>query len=534
MDIGVINETAGSGHRPPHWRGVLTHTHTYSGRADYGGTQRPPESYAHMAAWAQRVGAAAVAMGSPWTPETSALYQRYDEDDRATYYDPGFDKRAVLETAGVATMLTEANRAAAGRTLFFLDNETPKGRYGHLWWVGWRQDFPAWHDYDQDFDRWMLTQTKAGEHGDEPMAYARRPYLQIVAEQRLRGALGFWAHPTSWWTGDQGQFITNIAAEMPVHALAEGFIDGLVVMGYHPYRPEYLALWHDVLDRGYRAPGVAEMDSGLSDAGLWRRDSAMLNYVPAGPGALTVEAVLKAMRNGQMYASSGPHLDLQVDGQPMGSVIETSPAHRHHVVIEAQALEPDQRLCVELCGRGGQVLWTRAAFSGGRIELAIAGLPARGYLIARVFAQDQRDLPSRNVSQFAVTNPVHLHPRGQGFNPPTRTLAEVVVEASSEFLGGEMRGETAAGELLHVGRVCAGATRLDMPATGRIRMISSAGRVRTDYLVNANAPLQDALRYLYRGRFLDDRPELQSGDVPPEVWPWERMAAAMAQVRLTY
>ena len=532
MDLGVVSVTEQPGPRPAQWRGVLTHSHTYSGKADHGGIQLPPESYQHMAAWAQRVGAAAVAMGSPWTPKSAALYHRYDELDRATYYDPAFDKRALVETADVADMLAQANSAADGRTVFFLDNETPKARYGHLWWVGWRQDFPAWHDYDQDFDRWMVHQTEAGEHGDEPMSYTRRPYLQIVAEQRAAGALGFWAHPTSWWTGDQGQFITNIAAEMPVHAIADGFLDGLVVMGYHAYRPQYLALWHDVLDRGYRCPGVAEMDAGLSDAGLWAKESALLTYMPVD--SVSVEAVIKAMRSGRMYSSSGPHADLQVDGEEMGSVVATGPGHIHRVTIEAYPATPGARVCVELLGRGGQVLWARENFAGGRLELALAGLNTRGYLVAQVFAQEHRHGAWRGVKEFAVSNPVYLHPPGHGFNQPTRTRVEVAVDAASEFVGGEMRSENAAGELLHAGRVATGLTRLEMPASGRVRMISPAGRVRTDYLVNANAPLRDALRYLYRGRFLDDRPELQPGEVPPEVWPWDRIALAMAQVRLAY
>ena len=549
MVLRVLSETPCAAPDPKLWPGILTHSHTYSGKADHGGTQQPPESYAHMARWAQRIGAAAIAMGSPWTPATVIPHGRYDGAERDAYYHPEFDKHALVETAEVAAMLAAANHSdapppAPGQfpsPLFFLDNETPKGRYGHLWWVGWHHDFPAWHDYDQDFDRWMVHQAVAGDHAAEPMAYRRRPYMQILAEQRAAGALGFWAHPTSWWYGDRGQFITNIAAEMPVHAIADGYLDGMVIMGYHPFRPQYLALWHDLLDRGYRVPGVAEMDVSLSDSGVWTR-RALLTHVglAAGPAScLTLPSIIQALAAGRVFASSGPGVNLTVDGYGMGEVAPTAPDRLHRIVIQANGARPGEGVGrVQLVGPGGEILWQCDRFSAGpdgsRIELAMPGLARRGYLTARVFGAGEADRPWREVSAFAVSNPVYLHPHGQGFNAPTTTRVALVVDPASEFLGSELRCETARGHCLSVGTAAAGTTYLELPASGRVRMISPAGRVRTDYLVNANAPLQEALRYLYRGRFLEDRPELQPGELPPEVWPWARMAGAMAEMQLTY
>ena len=535
MSVRLLSESPSTDPDPQLWPGVLTHSHTYSGRADHGGAQQPPDSYTQIARWTARVGAAAVAMGSPWTPASVVSYGRYDGDERDTYYDPAFDKRALLETAEVAAMLDAANHRAGGRPLFFLDNETPKGRYGHMWWVGWNHDFPAWHDYDQDFDRWMVNEATRGDYSNEPMPYLRRPYLQILAEQRAAGALGFWAHPTSWWHGERGQFITNIAAEMPAHAIADGYLDGLVIMGYHPYRPQYLALWHDLLDRGYRVPGVAEMDVSLSDKTVWARSSALLTHVGQAAASLTLPNMIQGMAAGRMFVSSGPRVSLSVDGVDMGQVAPTAADRIHRVVVEVHGTHPGDGVGrLQLVGAGGHILWQRNHFDGGRLEFAMPGLAARGYLIARVFGVGDENRFWRDVRSFAVSNPVYLHGPGEGFNAPATTQTEIVIDAASEFVGGELHCETAGGQRLSVDTVSAGTIRVAMPASGRVRIISPTGRVRTDYLVNANAPLQDALRYLYRGRFLEDRPELQPGEVPPEVWPWERIAAAMAQVRLVY
>jgi hypothetical protein len=517
------------------WRSVLGHTHTYSGRDDHGGPVQPPESYARLARWADQCGADAVGMGSPYTPKSAATYGRFDEGERDVYYRPDFDKLSVLDTDEIESMLSDANRAGGGRTLFYLDNETPKGRYGHMWWLGYHYDFPAWHDYDQPYDRWMLEQSNPGDCGDEPVAYERRPYLQILATQRSRGALGFWAHPTSWWRGDRGQFITNIASEMPAHAIAEGSVDGMVIMGYHPHRPQYQALWFELLDRGYRVPAVAEMDCGLSDPNAWAKESALLTYAEAGAGPLTLRRLVDAFRCGRMFVSSGPLLTLSVDGHAMGDVAPTSRDQTHRVAIDARPA-PGQDVLgrVELLGRGGRVLWRRDEWRGGRVELSMPGLAERGYLVARAFGPESTGAKWREVRRTAVSNPVYLHPRGESFNQPATTRVHVMIRPDSPFAGGEVRFESIDGTLLGSATPARGSLKETLPASGRVTLVSTDGRSHTHYLVNANPALQAAQRYLYRGRFLLDFPNLQPGEVPPEAWRIDRFADAMRELRLTY
>jgi hypothetical protein len=519
---------------PAGWCGVLTHTHTYSGRSDHGGVEKAPRSYREMAAWALRCGIAAVAMGSPYTAKSAATYDRFDGDERDLYYGPDFDKLSVCDADEIQTMLREVAGFANGHTLFFLDNETPKGRYGHMWWVGHQPDFPAWHDYDQPYDRWMLGQPDPADHGDEPMAYERRPYLQILASQRARGALGFWAHPTSWWRDEAGRFITNIATELPVHVMAEGFTDGMVIMGYHPYRPQYLALWFELLDRGYRVPGVAEMDVGLSDARLWQRDGALLTYIRGQQGNLSVPRLVEGFRSGRMFASSGPFLDLLVDGKPMGQVTATSPTATHRIQITAYPAPGKAPLGrLELVGRGGRVLWQREDFGAGTVEISLPGLSERGYLVARALGSDADPAQWRDVRQVAISNPVYLHPHGERFTPAMQTMVRLTIREDSPYKGGQIRFEAMDGQLLDVA-AAKGELNQSLPASGRITLIGPDGRRRTDYLANANPALQAVQRHLYRGRFLLDHPHLHPGEVPPEVWRLDEYCAALQRVELAY
>jgi hypothetical protein len=471
-------------------------------------------------------------MGSPYTPTTAPTFARFDGAERQAYYRSDFDKHALIEDGDVAGMLRQINHIAQGHTLFYLDNETPKGRFGHLWWVGYRRDMPEWHDYDQPFDRWMLEQSEAANDGDEPMPYERRPYLQILAIQRSRGALGFWAHPTSWWFGDRGQFVTNIATELPAHAIAEGGADGMVVMGYHPFRPQYQDIWFALLDRGYRIPAVAEMDAGLSHAPLWKSSSPMLTHVyQDDDAAITVDRLCDGFRSGRLFASTGPFVELLVDACHMGQATRTGPDHAHDVRLTVYPSRPGAPLArVELIGPGGKVIWHRDEVAGGTLRLNIPGFSRRGYLVARVFEDVHQ--PWRDVRLFAVSNPVYLHPLGTGFEKPATTEVRLAIHSRSPMIGAEIRFETMQGDLLFTSIARAGELNQTMPASGRMTVVDEHGRCHMQYFVNANATLTNVQRYLYRGRFRRDFASLSPGELPPEAWQLDRYVEAMRELTL--
>ena len=124
----------------------------------------------------------------------------------------------MMDVAGNEAMLRRLNERGGGM-LFYLDNETPKSCFGHMWYVGFKQTVPAWHDYSQDRPCWYSdydndTAERNALTGDY---HKRRTYATIVAEQRRYGALAIWAHPTSWWTKDgknKGPFVTKPRARV--------------------------------------------------------------------------------------------------------------------------------------------------------------------------------------------------------------------------------------------------------------------------------------------------------------------------------
>ena len=95
-----------------------------------------------------------------------------------------------------------------------------------------------------------------------------------------------------------------------------------------------------------------------------------------------------------------------------------------------------------------------------------------------------------------------------------------------------MQFETALGEMLEEGPAHVGTLRRSLPAGGRITFLTEGRHVRTDYLINANQPLQDLQRYLYRGGFTRDFPAAEPGDVPVAAWRLDEYRAAMAHVEI--
>lgn len=505
---------------------VMTHTHTFSGKADHGGVVPPPRSYVMLSQWAKQLGIDAIGMGSPYTPTSAVTYGMYDRELNELYHSRSFDQLSVRCDDEITRMLEDANAAAGGQTLFYLDNETPKCRYGHLWWIGYHLDYPAWHDYDQPWDHWMCNVAIPADNITEPIPYMRRPYRQIVAMQRKAGSLGFWAHPTSWWWGNEGRFITNIASEMPAHAIADGYLDGMVVMGYGSWRPEYMSVWFRLLDAGFRVTGVAEEDVGLSSEDLWSRTSANTNHVFIGGNALSTSSLAEGFASGRLIATNGPLLDLAIDGKPMGSVVRTSSQTPHRVTIWLDPKGASGQL--ELVGRGGEIIWKQDVSHPITAKLTVSGSVDRDYLLARFVAHDlHKQRPA------VIGNPVYLHPRDQGFAKPACTDLTLTIDEASPFHGGRIRFEEADGDVIDTVPLTADTLTETLPASGRFTLIDSDGNEQTEYLINANEQVMKLQRYLYRGWFRQDFPHTKPGEVPVAAWRIDEFAQVMQQIKLT-
>lgn len=496
------------------WAAVLTHTHNWRWPGDkalapYDETER------ELAAWCVRLGIRAMGVGSPWNPQQLASYVRYEGPDRDLYYSGQLDPQKLMDRESVAATLATLNAYSGGRTLFYLDNETPKASTGHAWWFGYNYDVPAWHDYTQD--------RLVKRYGSDPEVeinkltgepHTRRDLFEIMAIQHQAGALGVFAHPTRWWL-DGSDYITNVAALAPLFLAVYGRLDGLTVMGDRPYNAQYQKLWFSFLDTGAWVGGFAETDFLLNFAARKSAAETFLNFMPAGEN-VTEPAIVAAARRGEVFASNGPFVTLRVDGQAMGSVVRTQPGKAHRIAIEAYPAPGQSALGrIELVGKGGAVVFRKDAFPGGTIECELDGASGAGYLVARVFGQG--DDPNGAVRFHAVTNPVYLQPAGFRLGTAS-TSFRIRVARDSRWVGGEIEFQTPAGSLILRHPVTAGTIEDSVPADARMVVRTTGMRALSFFIATENPEVEKLIQPLVHGEFRREHPGLKGSEVPVQAF----------------
>lgn len=490
------------------WAPVVTHTHLL--RTRHVPAQQVPDI---LADWTRDHGVRALGVGSPWEPRSAAVYSRCECADRDRYYAGLVPHQEAMCEAAVHGLVTELNRKRSGCS-FYLDNETPKCRYGHLWYFGYAYLWPAWHDYCQDRPVWFnKSDTEAEINPITGQPHRRRAYLEVVHEQRRHGALAVWAHPTSWWW-QQGRFVTNIAAELPLHLHADGYVDGLAVMGYDPCHRSYQELWFALLDTGATVPGFAETDACFDD-GRRRADETLLaTRLPLGDD-VGINRIVACARRGLAYATSGPHLALTLDGMAMGGTVKTRCGATHRVRIEAWPAPEETCLSrLELIGRGGRVLAAIPHFAGGMIEIGLDGEDRPGWILARAWGE--RDNPDSRDQQamrsFAITNPVYLA-HGTPFGQ-VRCNYRLQVSECSPWAGGEVSFTDPAGIVLERASLRAGSTvACTLPGNARA-VLAARGRRHAFFIASEDRRVQALTRRLWAGEFLASRGDLRPGEVP--------------------
>jgi hypothetical protein len=511
------------------WVSIGTHSHMLrEHRTDFDAAKR------NLVEWAASRGIGAVGVGSPWEPVSARHYKQCETVDRDAYFGGRIAPETMMDREPIEALIRDLNAMAEGRTLFYLDNETPKNRHGHLWYVGFEYQVPAWHDYSQD----RRVQFWDGDPCEDPNAltggcHIRRSYAEVIALQRRAGALAVWAHPTSWWR-HHGAFVTNIAAQMVTHLHADGYLDGMVVQGYDACHRAYQALWFDLLDRGASVPGFAELDACFDGLPIAPK-GCFLNHVPCGDGHVRLPELIGQFRAARHFVSSGPHLVLTLDGQPTGTRVASGAGCTHRVRLTAWPAPGEAALSrVELLGKGGRLLASVERFAGGTIAFDVAGDADGGYVLGRAFGE--HDSPAETCQQrirhCALTNPVWLDTPRSPRLAAVETALSIVVAAGSPAHGAVFRVKDAGGELLEDGTLRGGRTDLRVPGGARLELRQSDGFCRDIPLAMANPRVREHIEYLADGHFLRDSPHRVPGDVSVEAFRFAAVRDALTAMSL--
>jgi hypothetical protein len=438
-----------------------------------------------------------------------------------------------MQTEHIFGVISHLIELAADRTFFYLDNETPKNRMGHVWWFNYFYDYPAWHDYSQDRPIRMYRDDPSIEINPlNGRPHTRRDLFQLMAIEHRAGALGVFAHPTRWWISD-GRFVTNIAALSGLFLLAESRLDGLAVMTDRPFNRSAQNLWISFLDTGAVVPGFAETDFFLNKASDRSGLQTFRNYMHLNGKTLTAEHIRDAARVGDVFASNGPFLTLSVDGIPMGSVSATSAGKLHRIRVEAYPLPGSSLSLIQLIGPHGAVLAEKRDFPGGVLDFELAGREQAAYVLARAFGPgDDPTAAPDQVRQAAVTNPVYLRPPGF-HRARLQTRCTLHVPRTSPWIAGSIEFQRNDGSLIRRQTVVTGIMRITLPADARI-LLSKPGQSDWNFAIAMeNDAVERLLSYLISGEFRKDYSGLGQGEVPPEAFRLGELKKALAEFDYT-
>lgn len=267
--------------------------------------------------------------GHPWEPWDLAIAREWEGDPKkvkAYREDMVWNKGNPDRWIRAARFDKWREKYSTDDFIFEIDQETPKVRFGHIWWLGWQPDLAPWHDYDAIYDCWQMSR-----QGPRP-PYLCRMIPEVIRAQVKRGAMPVYAHPTSWWT-QNGNHVTNIASTLIPDILTGQASGCLVVMGYDADHKHYQELWFNLLDRGYFITGVAETDACLD--GNQRFDRSLYQNITA-VDKLSTTGIQQALKRGRNVMTTGMNLRVQCGAAGPGDLVD---ARGGRIFIRASRLE---------------------------------------------------------------------------------------------------------------------------------------------------------------------------------------------------
>ncbi|HTC85568.1 MAG TPA: CehA/McbA family metallohydrolase [Candidatus Acidoferrum sp.] len=218
--------------------------------------------------------------------------------------------------------------------------------------------------------------------------------------------------------------------------IVAGKIDALETQALSPGLDDPSVIeWYRFLNLGYRLPIVAGTDKMSSEVpiGAVRAYGHLIADEP-----LTFERWADAVRAGRTFVTSGPILELLVDGHEPGAVIALESAGRLEVTVRARAAQP-VIAALELVVNG-RVVAATAGMAGGSSELALhehVDIPAGSWIAAR--SRSGQQIESAFTSSMAAhTSPVYVEVRDRPLIPPADDAAvveEVILGARTWVAG---------------------------------------------------------------------------------------------------
>jgi hypothetical protein len=235
---------------------------------------------------------------------------------------------------------------------------------------------------------------------NSPLASAYPDNGAIADLAHAQGALVGYVHPFDTDPDPAKEVITN---ELPAD-VANGKVDYMEIVGFSDHKST-AHVWYRLLNLGYRIPAGAGTDAMANYASL--RGPVGMNRVFLETGGDTSEAAVNAaLRAGRTFASNGPLLGLEIEGQhPGGTVSRAAPGNVGYRIALRSPVAVDH---LELVQNGKVV--KAFALTGDRRNFDAAGeipVESDGWVVLRAW-NDGADPLVLDLYPYATTSPVYL------------------------------------------------------------------------------------------------------------------------------
>ena len=173
--------------------------------------------------------------------------------------------------------------------------------------------------------------------------------------------------------------------------------------GFHP--------WYATLNNGLTATAVGGEDS-ISNLHRSKLVGSVRTYVYTGGKGLTMEAWLEGLRNGNAFVSTGPLVELTVNGHIPGEEVELAASGTVEIQGRVRSITPLDKAYIVF---NGEVV-EEIPFTGDRLELDLSKsypVSGSGWFHLRVEGKNEERFPLDANFALGFTNPVWVTVAGQ-------------------------------------------------------------------------------------------------------------------------
>jgi len=259
------------------------------------------------------------------------------------------------------------------------------------------------------------------------------PFNGKVADMaHAQGALVGYVHPFDWVIDPAKE--KTLSDELPADVI-NGKVDYIEIVGFADHKST-AEVWYRLLNLGFKLPAGAGTDAMANYASL-RGPVGMNRVFLETGGKLSAAALKDALKAGRTFASNGPLLGLELDGQHPGGTLKRSGAGMVGFRIALRSPVAVDHL--ELVQNGKVV--KAFALTGDRRKLDAAGalqVDLGGWLVLRAW-NDHSDPQVLDIYPYATTSPIYLDGPG---GPPSAAVDAAYFTAWLDRVIADAQGRT--------------------------------------------------------------------------------------------